>query len=116
MDLTPAVPARLSPNNWDPTERAVAEQLQQGAYPHQVRIVQGDSGLIAATLSPIAVHAGIEALKQGGTAADAATAIALTQVTTALGSVVSYAGIRQLLYYDSTQQQVYSLDAGWNSY
>jgi gamma-glutamyltranspeptidase/glutathione hydrolase len=75
-----------------------------------------DSALVAATLSPVAVRAGIESLKQGGTAADAASTIALTQVTTALGSYVSHAGILQLVYYDSHTRKLYSLNAGWNSY
>ena len=50
---------------------------------------------MSGTLSPIAVHAGMEAVPQGGTAAAAAAAAAtveLTQVATNLGSVVSYAG------------------------
>jgi gamma-glutamyltranspeptidase/glutathione hydrolase len=67
-------------------------------------------------MSPIAIRAGIEALKQGGTAADAAAAVALTQVTTALGSYVSYAGVAQLVYYESKTGKVYSMNAGWGSY
>jgi hypothetical protein len=39
----------------------------------------------------------VEALKRGGTAADAAAATALTQISTALGANVSYAGIREAL-------------------
>jgi gamma-glutamyltranspeptidase/glutathione hydrolase len=80
------------------------------------RAVEGHSGYVAATLSPIATHVGIETLRQGGTAADAALATALTQVTTSLGSIVSYAGVLQLVYYDARTQRIYSLDAGWNSY
>ena len=71
---------------------------------------------MSATMSPIAVHAGMEALRQGGTAADAAATVALTQITTALGSYVSYAGILQLVYYDAKSGRVYSLNAGWGSY
>ena len=82
----------------------------------QARIVEGHSGLVAATMSPIAVRAGIEALKQGGTAADAAATVALTQVTTALGSYVSAAGILQLVYYDAGFGKITSLNAGWNSW
>ena len=47
---------------------------------------------MSGTLSPIAVHAGMEAVPQGGTAAAAAATVELTQVATNLGSVVSYAG------------------------
>ncbi len=72
--------------------------------------------MISTTASPIAVQAGLEALRQGGTAADAAATVALTQITTQLGSVVSYAGIMTLVYYDVKTGKVYSLDAGYNSY
>ena len=108
--------ADLSPAKWPPDEKALAERLELSVFPSKAQIVEGRSALVAATLSPIAVRAGIESLKQGGTAADAAATIALTQVATALGSYVSYAGILQLVYYDSETRKVYSLDAGWNSY
>ena len=41
---------------------------------------------------------------------------ALTQVATQLGSVVSYAGIFTVVYYDAKSHKVYSMDAGFNSY
>ncbi len=108
--------ADLSPSKWPADEKVLVERLEQSVFPPKAAIVEGSSALVAATLSPIAVRAGIQALKQGGTAADAAATIALTQVTTALGSYVSYAGIMQLVYYDSRTRKLYSLDAGWNSY
>jgi gamma-glutamyltranspeptidase/glutathione hydrolase len=112
----PGFAADLSPRKWKPEEKARAEQLENSPFPLQARVIEGQSALVAATLSPIAIHAGLEALKQGGTAADAAATVALTQVTTALGSYVSYAGVLQLLYYDAQSGKVYSLNAGWNSY
>ncbi len=111
-----AIGANLSPANWPQAEKSQAEHQEQTVFPQKVRPVEGRSALVTATLSPIAIQAGIESLKQGGTAADAASTIALTQVTTALGSYVSYAGILQLVYYDSHTRKLYSLDAGWNSY
>jgi len=111
-----AFAAGLSPTTWPQADKSQAEHLEQTIFPSNARLIEGHSALITATLSPIAIHAGIEALKQGGTAADAASTIALTQVTTALGSYVSYAGILQLVYYDSHTRKLYSLDAGWNSY
>jgi len=116
MSLAPTFGADLSPAKWPPDDKARAERLEQTVFPSKAAIVEGRSGLVAATLSPIAIRAGIESLKQGGTAADAASTISLTQVTTALGSYVSYAGILQLVYYDSQTRKLYSLDAGWNSY
>jgi gamma-glutamyltranspeptidase/glutathione hydrolase len=108
--------ADLSPAKWKVEDKTRLETIGQSPWPLQGRVVEGQFGLISATTSPIAVHAGMEALKQGGTAADAAATVALTQVTTALGSYVSDAGILQLLYYEAKSGRVYSLNAGWNSY
>ena len=113
---TMAIAANLSPANWPPAAKAQAEAQEQTVFPSKIRPVEGRSALISATLSPLAIRAGIESLKQGGTAADAASTIALTQIVTALGSYVSYAGILQLVYYDSHTHKLYSLDAGWNAY
>jgi len=106
----------LSPRKWNPAEKAQAELGEMSPSPTQARVVEGKSGLVTGTMSPIAVRAGVEALKQGGTAADAAATVALTQITTALGSYVSYAGVLQLVYYEARTGKVYSLNAGWNSY
>lgn len=108
--------ADLSPARWPPAVRAEVEQRELASFPAAARTVQGRSSLVTGTLSPIAVHAGMEALRQGGTAADAAATVALTQVATNLGSVVSYAGVSQLLYYEAKTGQVYALDAGWATY
>ena len=112
----PVFGADLSPNKWKPEEKARAERAEMVPWPSQARVVEGQSGLVAATMSPIAVHAGVEALRQGGTAADAAATVALTQITMALGSYVSYAGMLQLVYYDAKSGKVSTLNAGWGSY
>jgi gamma-glutamyltranspeptidase / glutathione hydrolase len=109
--------ADLSPGKWPATARERAEKREiAGWTPTEARSISGTNGVISATESPIAVQAGLEALRQGGTAADAAATVALTQITTQLGSVVSYAGIMALVYYDVKTGKVYSMDAEYNSY
>lgn len=108
--------ADLSPEKWNPADRKRAEELERRLFAPQARTVEGASAIISDTGSPIAVQAGIEALKQGGTAADAAATVALTQIATCLGSYVSYAGVLQLVYFDAKSGKVYALGAGWNSY
>ncbi|HLJ30042.1 MAG TPA: gamma-glutamyltransferase [Candidatus Angelobacter sp.] len=108
--------ADLSPVKWTPADKNRAEALEMGFFPSQARTIEGSAGLISNTGSPIAVHAGIEALKQGGTAADAAATVALTQISVWLGSIVSYGGVLHLVYYEAKSGKTYSLDAGWNSY
>lgn len=112
----PVNAADLSPDHWPAAERAKIEREERVFSPPYSGVVQGREMIVAATLSPIAVHAGLEALKQGGTAADAAAVVAMTQVTLELGSVISYAGVSQLIYYDARTRRTYSLDAGWASY
>jgi gamma-glutamyltranspeptidase/glutathione hydrolase len=111
-----AAAADLSPSRWPAATRAELEQRELASFPASAQSIQGGSMLVTGTLSPIAVHAGMEALRQGGTAADAVATVELTQVATNLGSVVSYAGISELLYYEARTKKVSTLDAGWGSY
>jgi len=61
------------------------------------------------------VAAGLEVLKQGGSAADAAIATSLTQVVEAAGSYISFAGILGLMYYDSATGRIHYLNACFNT-
>src|SRR5215470_19893251 len=106
----------LAPDQWPAKDRALAEEFQRLAGPLETKVVVGRSGLVTTTSSPIAAQAGVEALRAGGTAADAVITVALTQAMTALGSYVSYAGIMNVLYYGATSDRFHSLNAGWNSY
>jgi len=108
--------ADLSPGHWPQETRRALERSEFAIFPSSPRTVTGHGFLVSGTLSPIAVHAGAEALRQGGTAADAAATVALTQIATNLGSVASYAGVLQLIYFDAKTKRVYGLDAGWRSY
>ncbi len=112
----PAGAADLSPGHWPPAERQALEQREAAIFPTEARIVEGRNGFVSATASPVAVHAGLEALRQGGTAADAAIATALTQIVMMGQANVSYAGIAQLVYYEAKTKRVYALDAGWNGW
>lgn len=106
----------LSPARWASVDKNRVEELEMRFFPSAAGTVEGSSGIVSNTGSPIAVHAGIAALKQGGTAADAAATVALTQISVWLGSVVSYGGVLHLVYYEAKSGKTYSLDAGWNSY
>jgi gamma-glutamyltranspeptidase/glutathione hydrolase len=110
-----AAAADFSPGQWSQEQRLAAEKAEATTpYPTAANVVEGKAGLVAATLSPIAALAGVETLKRGGTAADAAAATALTQISTGLGANVSYAGILELVYYEAKTGRTYSLSAGWN--
>src|SRR3974390_1035581 len=86
--------AELSPVSWPKSDRERVEKLERWTVsPAEARTIESSGGIVSATVSPISVYAGVQALRCGGNAADAAAVTALTQVTTQLGSVVSYAGI-----------------------
>lgn len=108
--------AAQSPATWPAADRQHLEQREAAIWPSAARTASSSKGLVSATASPIAVHAGVEVLRAGGTAADAAVATALTQVTTMLGANVSFAGVAQLIYYDAKTRRVYAMDAGWNGW
>lgn len=72
-------------------------------------------GMITATTGSTAIDGGIEILKAGGSAADAAVATALTQICMAAGSWVSYAGIMTMVYFDAATGKIHNLNAGYNT-
>ena len=107
--------ADLSPH-WPEAERLRLEQREAAIWPTETRVAAGRRGLVTGTASPVAVHAGVEALRQGGTAADAAIATALTQVTMMLGANVSFAGVAEILYFERRTGRISVLDAGWGTW
>jgi len=72
---------------------------------------EGTNGLIAATTGGRAVEAGLEILKEGGSAVDAAMTTALCQVVHAGGSYVSFGGPLMMVYYQPASGKAYYLDA-----
>ncbi len=82
--------------------------------PHHF-LAEGRQGLIVGLTGQRAVPAGLEILKQGGSAADAVTATALTQIVEAAGSYVSFAGILSFMYYDASTGKIHFLNAGYNT-
>jgi gamma-glutamyltranspeptidase/glutathione hydrolase len=71
--------------------------------------------MIASTSGALAIHAGLKAMEQGGTAADAAITTACAQITLAAGSWSSFAGMLYVVYFDAATGQVQSLNAGFNT-
>lgn len=76
---------------------------------------EGREGLVVGLTGKRAVRAGVEILKQGGSAADAAMAAAMTQVVEAAGSYISFAGILSMVYYDAGAKEFHYLNAGYNT-
>jgi gamma-glutamyltranspeptidase/glutathione hydrolase len=73
------------------------------------------NAMIAATTGGKAVEAGLAILKEGGSAMDAAMAVALCEIVHAGGSYVSFAGPMMVMYYEAGSGRVHYLDAQYNT-
>ncbi|HUU51380.1 MAG TPA: gamma-glutamyltransferase [Candidatus Heimdallarchaeota archaeon] len=102
----------LSPANWPKGELEKYFKLNSTVdRPHPMGF--GSKGMVVGTTGAPAVRAGLEALKQGGSAADAVLTTALGQISLAAGCWVSYAGIMTMVYYEAETGKVYSMHAGY---
>lgn len=90
----------LSPRSWG--EGELEEYTRRTAvFGGQNELATSERGVVTGTTSALAIRAGFEALRQGGSAADAVVTTSLTQIALAGGSWVSYAGILTMVYYDA---------------
>ena len=103
----------LSPENWaDDYDRFMAAQLVDRT---EAGVATGERGAVTVAYNGLAARAGLEALKQGGGAIDAALTAALTQVALTAGAPISYFGIMSLVYYDAGTDSVHTMNAEWNT-
>jgi gamma-glutamyltranspeptidase/glutathione hydrolase len=107
--LAPATAVDLSPASWPPGEFEKYSALTYD-YDRPHPVGSGRRGLIAGTTSALAVRSGLEALKQGGSAADAAIATAMAQIVLTAGCCMSFAGDYMLTYYEADSNRVFYLD------
>lgn len=104
----------LSPEMWpyDESKRLLADQ-------HLARIeagyAEGHQGAVTVAYGGWAARAGLETLKQGGNAIDAAMTTAMAQIVLTSGAPVSFFGIQSLVYYEAKTGRVHCMNAEWNS-
>ena len=104
----------LAPSRWSDEEQHRWWAIQQAPLPGNPP-AQGAHGAVSTALHALASRVGLEALRQGGSAMDAALATALTQIVLAGGAVISFFGILHLLHYDAATGETTSLNASWNT-
>ena len=113
--------AQFDPDHWSKEDLRKYLFLQNGLDPDLGKRVDppksaaSSKAMIAGTSEPFAVHAGLEVLMHGGSAADAAVTTALAQVALTAGATISYAGILTAVYYDASSGKVYTLNAAYNT-
>ena len=71
--------------------------------------------MVVGTTGAVAVRAGVEALRQGGSAIDSVCTTALAQIALIGGSATSYAGIFHLIYHEKKTARTYALNAAFNA-
>lgn len=108
----------LSPGEWGEGELKKYFDIGAGSASQSGKQVEvtGKDGVVTGTSGALATHIGVEALRQGGSAIDAAIATSLAQITLTAGSAISFAGIFTMLYYDAETGQVHNLNAAWNTF
>src|SRR5262249_33487075 len=89
---------KLSPEAWPPGELEKYWRLQ-GDFKRPHPAVESSKGMVAVTHDAFSARIGLEALRQGGSAADAALATSLAQIALGAGAVTSYAGGLAMVYY-----------------
>lgn len=72
-------------------------------------------GMVVTTTGRGAAAAGVETLRKGGNAMDAAMTAVLLQPCLAAGSYVSYAGIINVVYFEAASGKVFNLNGGFNT-
>lgn len=113
MATNAAFAADLSPDRWRADyERYLAAQ---DVARTQAGYATGNNGAVTVAYNGLAARAGLEALKQGGNAIDAALTAANTQIALTAGAPISYFGIMSLVYYDAKSGKVYTMNAEWNT-
>lgn len=86
------------------------------ALPEETTVgVSGEGGMVVGTTGAQAQQIGVDILKRGGNAMDAAIATAMGQITLASGAWVSFAGISTVVYYEAATGKVYNLNAAFNT-
>ena len=110
-----AKPVSLSPAEWPKPEYDRFLGPVQNTVRTTADMATGSHGAVTVAYGGFAARAGLEALKRGGNAADAALTTALTQVAVTAGAPVSYFGIMSLVYYDAKSGTTSTMTAGWNT-
>ena len=109
----PEVSVDLSPTSWlaDYDEFMRAQLISRT----EAGVASGKNGAVTVAANGLAARAGLEALKQGGNAIDAAMTAAVAQVALTAGAPISYFGIMSLVYYEAETGRVHTMNAEWNT-
>ena len=104
----------LAPSTWPAAERERWFELESQFLPGNPP-AHGRQGAVSTTHHAFTTRVGLEALKQGGSAMDAALAVSLAQITLGAGDHISFFGIFGMVHHDANSGEILSLNAGWKT-
>jgi gamma-glutamyltranspeptidase/glutathione hydrolase len=104
----------LALSGWSAADQSRFLAVEQTDFPGNPE-VKGFQGAVSGSFHGRAQRAGLEALKQGGSSADAAMTTAMAQVALGAGAVISYFGIMSVVHFDAASGEVSYMNAGWNT-
>jgi gamma-glutamyltranspeptidase/glutathione hydrolase len=110
---TAAARVDLSPGVWPAGDLEEFAALEDG-FGTLKAAARGDEGMVVGTTGPLAVRSGVEALRQGGNAIDAAITTSLAQIVLVSGATVSFAGRMALVTYDASTGEISYLNGSWD--
>ncbi len=105
---------RLAASHWPAGEKEKYLELELESslgIPEAI----GYLGAVSGSNHAFAQRAGLEALMQGGSSADAAITTSLAQTALGAGATISYFGILTVVHYDAASGEVSSMNASWNT-
>lgn len=103
----------LSPARWPAGELKRFDSLTIH-WRRPIPEAEGQKGMIVATSGAAAVRAGFEALKQGGSAIDAALTHSFAEIVLLASCCVTHAGFMTMAYYEAATGKVHSMNAAWS--
>ncbi|MFV1988563.1 MAG: gamma-glutamyltransferase, partial [Gemmatimonadota bacterium] len=112
--VSEAGPTDLSPASWGGAQLERFRALQ-ATYGEPQALVESERAMIVGITAALAVRSGYEALRQGGSAADAALTTTFAEIVLTAGSSVTYAGEMVMLYYEAATGRVHSMSATYNT-
>jgi len=104
----------LTPRSWPAGELERYASLTR-LRGERIPLAVGKTGMIASTTQPRAARAGLEALKRGGSAVDAALTHAMADIVLYASCCVSHAGFMTMVYFDAASGKTHSMNAAWNT-
>ena len=102
----------MNPEEWDELDQKKIEIPFGNGSKESIKY---NSGIVVDAVSTVASTAGLQVLKNGGNAMDAALSTALTSISLQGGAAVSYAGFINVMYFDSESGKTHTMNGGFNT-